>query len=201
MEVRLFLNCMVRFIQPCGIFATLWLIGIRNFFEYIILLNSIMFSFLSMEYFIRYSHKYLWHGPLWFLHAPHHAKPSNDQVDENDILGMGNAVWIMAMMAYWSQYPESKYFVQIGGYFIGVILYGTLVLYLHDGLSHNRFSTVPIFFKKKLRKEAALHLRHHRTITQPPYGFFLASSELEYSYIPITIYTIMTSFQIYIAFA
>ena len=196
-------NFMVYFLQPIGMIATTCMIGYVNIFDLLVFIQGVCFSFMMMELFIRYSHQYLWHGPLWFLHKIHHQHPNNETLDENDLLGMGNAVWIILLIALWSQYPDSKYFVLFGSYFVGLILYGTLVLYLHDGLSHKRFNTFWLPCKKKLRYEAAIHLRHHKTkdnniIGVKPYGFFLASSELKHNIWNDSFFMLLFLFQMYL---
>lgn len=184
-QVKHFFNLMVYGLQPIGIVAVTYLLEFLNLYDILIFIQGTLFSFLMMEMLISFSHQYLWHGPLWFLHKIHHQNPNNEYLDNNDILGLGNALWIMSLIFLWYKNPDSKYYLLFGSYFIGLITYGALVLYLHDGLSHKRFNTIWLPCKKKLRYQASLHLRHHKTkendiIGVSPYGFFLASFELKY---------------------
>ena len=194
---------MVYFLQPIGMVAITYLIECFNLLNIFIYIQGTLFSFLAMEYLIRFSHQYLWHGPLWFLHKIHHVQPNNKSLDENDLLGMGNALWIILLILIWIHYPDSKYYVLFGSYFVGLILYGTLVLYLHDGLSHKRFSTYWLPCKKKLRYEASIHLRHHKTkedniIGTKPYGFFLASYEFKQNLLIDYCFVVFCFLQIYL---
>ncbi len=152
----------------------------------LLVLQSIVYSFFTFEFIVAWNHKYLWHGPLWFLHKHHHETPSRITLDENDLLGVGNGIWIMTLTYFWEKCSrETNLYYLLGGYIIGIIAYGIIVLYMHDGLSHNRFPTIWIPFKKYLRMQSGFHLRHHNVdknglikIGVAPYGFLFAKEEV-----------------------
>jgi hypothetical protein len=49
--------------------------------------NTAVFT-VSMEYYARYAHKELWHGPsLWHVHQTHHVHDKESIVEFNDIFG------------------------------------------------------------------------------------------------------------------
>ena len=150
-------------------------------------LQAAIYSFFAFELLVAWMHQYLWHGPLWFMHKHHHETPSRVTLDENDWLGVGNGIWIMSATYYWQSCSRAtSFYFLLGGYILGTISYGIIVLYIHDGLAHHRFPVVWTPFKRRLRMQAGLHLRHHHADRSglckkgvAPFGFVLANEELK----------------------
>lgn len=146
-------------------------------------LAVVLVSFIAMEYVAWGAHKYLMHGPLWFLHRDHHVKEPGF-FEKNDAFFLIFAIpsWLCIMLGimysnYWS--------VSVG---TGIALYGFAYFIVHEVFIHQRFkwfkSTNNIYFAAILRA----HKMHHKHLVKNPgesYGMLFIHpkylrQELEY---------------------
>jgi len=140
---------------------------------------------LGMEYYARYSHQYLWHNEkyLWSIHKTHHL-PGFDLLfgvfELNDIFAVLNTFWAGPLLYYALQYQSSS----LGndfliGFCVGVSIYGTAYIIVHDGIHHQRFSSGPLSKIKWLKQVADAHKFHHHKEMGAPFGLFLGQHEYE----------------------
>ena len=114
-----------------------------------------------MEIIAILSHKYIMHGPGWFLHKSHHEK--NESFFElNDyyfiIFSLPSILSIISGML-----NNNAILLSIG---LGILAYGLIYICLHDIMVHKRlgFSIKPT--NKYLVKIKKSHLKHHSNKTK-----------------------------------
>jgi len=118
-------------------------------------------------------HKYLFHGPLWFIHKTHHAQTLHSKLELNDIFSLMFALIAIAFMYIGSFTPSLLHF----GIGFGITLYGLIYFIIHDGLIHQRY----LFWNIKisntyLKQIQRAHQRHHMHPNKSPseeFGLFL----------------------------
>ena len=121
-------------------------------FEFLI----VIFAFVGMEFAAWATHKYLMHGPLWFLHEDHHVL-TGKPLQKNDSFALIFAIPSASGFIFGSIYQNDILF--FSG--LGILLYGIAYLFVHDIFIHRR---IKIFTKPKnsyLRAVLYEHRKHH----------------------------------------
>lgn len=142
-------------------------------------LNTILLilAFWAMEFVAWFSHKYLMHGPLWFLHRDHHIKNRDRFWEWNDAFFI-----VFATPGIWLIYGGFVAGLENPQFWIGlgISLYGMVYLFVHDIAVHQRlrFLRKPqAAYFKALRKA---HKIHHKSLTREEgenFGFVLVSGK------------------------
>ena len=115
-------------------------------------------------------HKYLFHGPLWFIHKTHHQQ-RHGWFELNDLFSIGFAA--LALWLMWAGHTSLNYYFWIG---TGISTYGIIYFIFHDWFIHNRFKA----FKSNNRYLTGIrraHKIHHKSIEKKPseeYGLLVA---------------------------
>ena len=129
--------------------------------NYLTYLFIIIFCVLMMEIIAILTHKYIMHGPGWFLHKSHHSKNKN-RIELNDmyffIFSMPSIICIV-----WGFLKDSPVLLSVG---IGILFYGLIYVLLHDILVHRRFSIKIPINNRYLKKIQKSHLKHHSVKTK-----------------------------------
>jgi beta-carotene 3-hydroxylase len=114
-------------------------------------------------------HRYLFHGPLWFLHKSHHT-PRRGLWEWNDLFSLGFA--LLAIFCIWWGLKGHPVVLGLG---LGISAYGMLYFAIHDAFVHRRF--IPLRFEGRyLQAVRQWHRTHHQKSSkdgQGPYGLFL----------------------------
>ncbi len=121
-------------------------------FEFLI----VIVAFVGMEFAAWATHKYLMHGPLWFLHEDHHVL-TGKPLQKNDSFALIFAIPSASGFIFGSIYQNDILF--FSG--LGILLYGVAYLFVHDIFIHRR---IKIFTKPKnsyLRAVLYEHRKHH----------------------------------------
>jgi len=129
---------------------------------------GVLVGFVGLEVMSIFMHKYLFHGPLWFIHQSHHEKRKG-VFEKNDLfsfffagVGMGLILWGRTHSPF------------VWGTGLGVSLYGTIYFIIHDLMSHRRF--YPLKTKLKWINFFVFdHRKHHQRVDktgQGPWGLF-----------------------------
>ncbi|GAB3867742.1 hypothetical protein GCM10028824_10790 [Hymenobacter segetis] len=114
-------------------------------------------TFGFMEFWAWFMHKFVQHGPLWFLHRSHHVRHPHP-VERNDLFfliygGISAALFITGDNG-------GRWWFWVG---VGIACYGTVYFFVHDVLIHGRLR----FWKKSqntyLRALNMAHKTHHKT--------------------------------------
>ena len=131
---------------------------IINCFLYI---TIILLSILFMEIIAIFTHKYIMHGPGWFLHKSHHINYLNNKnkYELNDIyfIFFSSPSIICIMYGF---YNNNYIILTIG---IGILIYGLIYIFLHDLMVHQRFGVKMKIQNSYFKKIKKAHLKHHST--------------------------------------
>ena len=134
--------------------------------------GTIFLTVIGMEIFSWFIHKYLFHGPLWFIHKTHHSTTLHTNLEFNDIFSAGFGLVAIAFI-YQGVFLPSATYLFIG---LGITIYGMIYFIIHDGLIHQRY---PIWTKTTnsyLKQVQKAHQRHHAHSNKGPseeFGLFL----------------------------
>lgn len=116
-------------------------------------------AFIAMEGVAWCTHKYIMHGPLWFLHRDHHRKPEGQFLEKNDFFFLIFALPGMALFLL-GTLQHNLYLISLA---TGITLYGITYFLVHDIFIHQRFRWLRysdnIYFKA-LRRAHKMHHKH-----------------------------------------
>jgi len=140
------------------------------------LLNITYFilAFVVMEFVAWFTHKYIMHGPLWFLHKDHHKKEHGKFFELNDIFFIIFSIpGIILIYLGFKNGGISDARLWIG---LGITAYGLAYILVHDLFVHRRLKIKFLQNIKNPYFRALLkaHLRHHKYTERRPgenYGF------------------------------
>lgn len=121
-------------------------------------LGLLLLTIAGMEAVAYLTHRYLMHGPLWFLHRSHHV-PHGGRWEWNDLFGLLFAVPSILLI---------KGGVDAGGNWMlpvgwGMTAYGALYVLFHDIAVHRRIGIRRLPQWSYLRRITLAHLAHHKT--------------------------------------
>jgi beta-carotene 3-hydroxylase len=114
-------------------------------------------ALLAMEGVAYVAHKYLMHGPLWFLHRSHHV-PHSGKFEWNDLFGL-----FFALPSIWLIHAgvrDGSWMLPVG---LGMTAYGAVYFLFHDVVVHRRLKIRRLPQWPYLRRILLAHLAHHRT--------------------------------------
>mmetsp|Transcript_55674 Transcript_55674/g.148033 ORF Transcript_55674/g.148033 Transcript_55674/m.148033 type:complete len:241 (+) Transcript_55674:67-789(+) len=146
-------------------------------------LTTTLLSAIGMEYYARFAHRSLWHGPessrWWLIHRTHHTHKSESDVFElNDIYSLINIPLVVGPMLWVTTAAPSLPRACLLGYTVGVSAFGTAYMVVHDGVHHRRFPVGPLARVPLVKRIADAHAEHHKSAMGPPFGMFLGPEEL-----------------------
>lgn len=132
-------------------------------------------ALLGMELVAYLSHRYLMHGPLWFLHRSHH-EPHDGPFEWNDLFGLLFAVPSIFCI-YQGAVHDRWMLLPIG---LGMTAYGAIYFVFHDVIVHRRVSLRRTPSSAYMRRIIKAHLVHHKTHRRDgaeSFGFLYAPSK------------------------
>jgi beta-carotene 3-hydroxylase len=133
----------------------------------------ILGTLAGMESFSWFIHKYLFHGPLWFIHRSHHQQRSG-WFEFNDIFSVLFAIISVYLMWMGRIDLDIKFWVGVG-----ITVYGIIYFIFHDWFIHNRFQSFKTDNSYLLGIRRA-HKIHHKSTEKNPseeFGLLLASKK------------------------
>jgi len=116
-------------------------------------------AFLLMEAIAWVVHKYLLHGPLWFLHRSHHV-PHKHSFEWNDLVVLVYAV-PSAVLTYTGLKSHQEVLTAAG---LGIAAYGLAYFFLHDVVTHRRVKWLRKPNGKYFRAVVRGHKVHHKSL-------------------------------------
>lgn len=116
----------------------------------------VLATFWCMEFMAWFSHKYIMHGLLWYLHKDHH-QPEPGFFEKNDWFFMMYAVPSALLIVLGSMH-NFDYRFYIG---IGILIYGIAYFLVHEVLIHERFDWFKRARHPYLMALKKAHKRHH----------------------------------------
>jgi beta-carotene 3-hydroxylase len=133
---------------------------------------GILIGFCGLELVSAAIHRWLMHGPLWFIHRSHH-RPGPGFFQRNDVFTLifgGAGVYLL-----YSGIADFSFSFWVG---VGISLYGLAYFLLHDMLVHRRIGHSTVIRSTYLKALVRAHRAHHRWVDKHPgesYGLFLFS--------------------------
>ncbi|MDX1909407.1 MAG: sterol desaturase family protein [Bacteroidia bacterium] len=143
-----------------------------------ILLQSltVLGTVLLMEGWAWWSHKYLLHGPLWFLHRTHH-EPQPTWWEWNDLVAVLYGGLSFGLAWYGAQHQSL-----LLGVGIGIAVYGVLYFVFHDLIIHRRVKFRYKFRSRYINRLIRAHKMHHKHLQREQseaFGFLYAPKKYE----------------------
>lgn len=125
-------------------------------------------AFIGMEVVSLLMHRYLFHGPLWFIHQTHHA-PGHRRWEWNDLFSLFFAALAIFLIIDGIETLSWTFFMGCG-----ISWYGIIYFILHDWFIHGRYQ--PFRSKNKwllhLRKAHWIHHRQQARWPAQEFGLF-----------------------------
>jgi beta-carotene 3-hydroxylase len=117
-----------------------------------------LITFFATELAAWAMHKYVMHGPLWFLHYDHHNKKKGF-FEKNDTFFLIFAIpsWLCIMFG---SLNNNMIMWSIG---IGIAIYGVVYAIVHEIFIHQRIKwlrTTNVLYFKALRRAHKMHHKH-----------------------------------------
>ncbi len=114
--------------------------------------------FLFMELVTWFTHKYVMHGFLWYLHEDHHQPKYQGPFEKNDLFFVIFAIPSI-LLFYFGVEPSLNYKFFIG---LGILLYGIAYFLIHDVIIHRRFKWFDNINSPYLKGLRTGHKVHHK---------------------------------------
>lgn len=114
-------------------------------------------ALLAMEGVAYLTHRFLMHGPLWFLHKSHHV-PHAGFFEWNDLFGLLFAVPSILLIN--AGVRDGSWMLPVG---LGMTGYGAIYFIFHDVVVHRRVTIRRVPQWRYLRRIIMAHLVHHKT--------------------------------------
>ena len=122
-------------------------------------MNAVLFllALAGMELVAYLTHKYLMHGPMWFLHESHHV-PHEGRFEKNDLFGVFFAIPSIVLIYFGTHgYPPLLW---LG---LGMAAYGLLYFAFHDVVVHRRLDLRVRPKSRYMKRIIQAHHIHHKT--------------------------------------
>ena len=128
-------------------------------------MNIVVFfaAFFAMEFVAWFTHKYIMHGFLWYLHEDHHThENSDDFIERNDafFLIFATPGIICIILGSSMQVP---FCLPVG---LGITAYGLCYFLVHDVFIHQRIKWFRNANNPYFRAIRRAHKMHHKHITK-----------------------------------
>ena len=139
--------------------------------ETVLIVTITILTVAAMEVVAWLVHKYLMHGPLWFLHKSHH-RPRTGRFELNDTFGLFFSA-ISTVLIYFGLRGHPV----LLGIGLGMVGYGIIYFLIHDVLVHRRMKHGYVPRSGYMRRVYQAHRLHHALETKHgavSFGFIYA---------------------------
>lgn len=119
-------------------------------------------TILGMEGFAYAAHRWVMHGPGWFLHKSHH-RPRTGMFERNDLYAVVFAVPSIVLLLGGVQLGWWPGCTWIGA---GIAAYGAIYFGFHDVLVHRRLPHRHVARSRYLKRIVQAHRLHHAVTTK-----------------------------------
>ena len=136
-------------------------------------LGVFLLTVLFMEGFAYVAHRWLMHGPGWFLHKSHH-RPRTGTFELNDLYAVIFAVPSISLFWYGIGLGHGALYAWIGG---GIAAYGAIYFGFHDVIVHKRIGHRYLPKSTYMKRIMQAHRLHHVVETKDgtvSFGFLWA---------------------------
>ena len=139
----------------------------------IALLLLFVVTIALMEGFAYVMHRWVMHGPGWFLHASHH-RPRTGFFEANDLYFVIFAMPSILLLLGGVQWGWGNWATAVGA---GVAAYGAIYLGFHDIIVHQRVRHRYVARSRYMKRIVQAHRLHHVVETREgnvSFGFLVA---------------------------
>lgn len=132
-------------------------------------------TFFGMEFVAWFTHKFIMHGFLWWLHRSHHEKREGF-FEKNDWFAIIFAIpsWLCIMLGVIYESPVS---ILIGA---GMSAYGAAYFLVHDIIVHQRLKWFRNLNSRYIRAVRWAHKMHHKHLGKEDgesFGFLIVNKK------------------------
>lgn len=120
-------------------------------------IGIVVATFICMEGVAWFTHKYVLHGFLWFLHRSHHVKHDH-ALERNDLFFSFYGTLAMLFFIYGSEDLDYRFWIGTG-----ITLYGLTYFLVHDVFIHRRIKMFNKTSNVYLKALNMAHKVHHKT--------------------------------------
>ena len=117
--------------------------------------------FFFMEFISWFTHKYIMHGFLWYLHKDHH------QVDKDKVLQKNDSFFLIfaipSMILIYLGYDDFSELFFIG---LGIACYGFAYFLVHEVIIHQRIKMFKRINNRYIRAIRKAHKMHHKHLNK-----------------------------------
>jgi beta-carotene 3-hydroxylase len=137
-------------------------------------IGIVLGTLLGMECISWAMHKFLFHGPLWFIHKSHHQERSGF-FEWNDVFSLlfGATAFLLLVI----DREQMGLLFWLGA---GISLYGIIYFIFHDWFIHNRFKSFKTTNRYLLGIRRAHKMHHKSTQKNPSEEFGLLTASKKY---------------------
>lgn len=128
-----------------------------------------------MEGFAYTMHRWVMHGPGWFLHASHH-RPRTGRWEANDLYFVIFALPSILLLLGGVQWGWGSWAIAMG---LGIASYGAIYLGFHDIIVHQRIAHRYVPRGRYMKRIVQAHRLHHVVETRDgnvSFGFIVTPS-------------------------
>ena len=136
-------------------------------------LALLLLTIVAMEGFAYAAHRWLMHGPGWFLHKSHHT-PRSGHWELNDLYAVIFAGPSILLIFGGMQLGWGNWAVWVGA---GIAAYGAIYAIFHDVIVHKRIAHRYVPRSTYMRRIVQAHRLHHAVETKEgtvSFGFLVA---------------------------
>ena len=119
-----------------------------------------LITLICMEGVTWFTHKYVMHGFLWYLHKDHHQPKKDFLFEKNDAFFIIFAIPSILLM-FFGMKQNFNFLFYIG---IGILMYGICYFLVHDVIIHQRFKWFKKTDWKYLKALRKGHKMHHKSL-------------------------------------
>ena len=143
-----------------------------------LLINAgiVVATFVVMEGWAWVMHKYILHGPLWFLHQSHH-RVNQTWWEWNDLVSLLYGAISAGLVMYGVETGSRLLYVGVG-----IAVYGVFYFLFHDVIIHRRVKIKYHFKNPYVNRLIRAHKMHHKHLQREEseaYGFLYAPKKYE----------------------
>lgn len=113
-------------------------------------------TFCFMEFMAWFTHKYVMHGFLWYLHKDHHQVEPGF-FEKNDAFFLIFAIPSAYCFITGSIYNDFRFFIGLG-----IAIYGLAYFLVHDIIIHQRFKIFTHWNNRYVKAIRRAHKLHHK---------------------------------------
>ena len=143
-----------------------------------IAIATFLATLVAMEGFAYVMHRWVMHGPGWFLHASHH-RPRLGRFEANDLYALIFALPSILLLYGGVNLGWGSWAIGMGA---GIAGYGAIYFGFHDVIVHKRIAHRYVARSPYMKRIVQAHLLHHAVETKDgtvSFGFLWAPPAAE----------------------